>query len=120
MKYYYNGKLIRTSKNHIYTHAVIDIADYECIGCRPSEDKAEAIIKSEIAQAERSIANCKSAIKALESGKRGYSHKEARRTWFHDFYPSDTIQRYTESIDRIEKYIEEVNSNWRVVELEMK
>lgn len=118
MKFYYNGKLIRTSKNHEYTHAVIDITDSGCVGCRVGADKAEAIIRTEISQAERSIANCKTAIKALEAGKDGYFYKEGRRTWYCKFSSSNTIERYTESIEHLQNYIDRINNTWQVVELE--
>lgn len=118
MKYYYNGQLIRTSKNHIYTHAVIDITDNGCVGCRADEDKAEAIIRTEISATKRSIENCKSAIKALESGKDGYFVKEGRRTWFNRFTSTSTVERYSEAIERLNAYIDRINTTWRVVELE--
>ena len=118
MKFYYNGQLIRTSKNHEYTHAVIDITDNQCVGCRVGEDKAEAIIRSEISQAERSIANCKSAIKALENGKSGYYSKDGRHTYYCKFNTSNTIERYTRSIDHLNNYISRIKETWKVVELE--
>ena len=120
MKFYYKGKLIRTSKNHKYTHAVINITNLGCIGCRAGADKAEAIIKSEISQTERSIANCKSAIKAIEARKDGYFCKEGRRTWYNKFSPGSTVEKYTESIERLNNYINRINETWRVVELEVR
>ena len=121
MKFYYNGKLIRTSKNHEYTHAVIDITDNGCVGCRVGADKAEAIIRSEISATERSIANCKAAIKALENGKTGYHARENRsRTWFHKFSDRDTVEKYNRSIEQLQGYIDRINATWQVVELEAK
>lgn len=118
MKFYYNGHLIRTSKNHIYTHAVIDITDCGCVGCRTGEDKAEAIIRTEISVTERSIANCEAAIKALENGKSGYYAKDGRRTYFCKFTPSNTVEKYNRSIERLKGHIDRINKTWRVVELE--
>lgn len=120
MKFYYNGQLVRTSKNHEYTHAVIDITDGKCVGCRVGEDKADAIIRSEISASERSIENCKRAIKAMEQGKSGYYVKEGRRTWYCKFTTSNTIERYRESIDYLNSYIDRINSTWKVVELEVR
>lgn len=119
MKFYYNGKLVRTSKNHEYTHAVIDITNNACVGCRVGADKAEAIIRGEISATERSIANCKTAIKALENGKSGFHAKEGRgRTWYHKFTTSDTVEKYNRSIEQLKGYIDRINATWQVVELE--
>ena len=118
MKFYYLGKLMRTSKNHMYTHAVVDMRTGECIGCRANEENAHAIIRTELSQCERSIANCRSAIKALRDGKSGYYEKEGRRTWYNRFSPSTTEERYTTSIERIEQYMDRIKRDWCVVELE--
>lgn len=118
MKFYYNGKLIRTSKNHEYTHAVIDITDNGCVGCRVGEDKAEAIIRTEISQTERSIANCQTAIKALEAGKTGYYHKDGRRSLFYRFGSHNTVEKYKKSIESLQGYIDKIKATWKVVELE--
>ena len=118
MKFYYNGQLIRTSKNHEYTHAVIDITDNGCVGCRVGKDKAEAIIRGEISQTERSIANCKAALKAIANGKDGFFGKDGRRTYYSKFSKSQTAEYYEASIERLNNYINKINSTWRVVELE--
>lgn len=118
MKFYYNGKLVRTSKNHEYTHAVINITNDGCMGCRASKETAEAIITSEIAQYEKRIANYESAIKALESGKSGYYAKEGRRIYYNKFSSDSTVERYIERIEWCREYINKVMANWQVVELE--
>ena len=118
MKFYYNGQLVRTSKNHEYTHAVIDITDNGCVGCRVGKDNAEAIIRSEISQTEKSIANCLSAIKALEGGKDGFFYKEGRRTWYSKFSKSQTVEYYRGRIEHLSNYIDRINTTWQVVELE--
>lgn len=44
MKFYYNGQLMRTSKTHNYTHAVIahhDDGTISCIACSASRELAE-------------------------------------------------------------------------------
>jgi len=118
MKFYYNGQLIRTSKNHEYTHAVINITNGGCMGCRASKETAEAIITSEIAQYEKRIANYESAIKALESGKSGYYYKDGRRTYYTKFASDSSIENYTRWIEYNRDYINKIKSNWKVVELE--
>ena len=46
MRYYYNGQLIRTSKTHHYTHAVIIRKEDKviCYGCSSSEKGAEKLM----------------------------------------------------------------------------
>lgn len=118
MKFYYNGNLVRTSKNHIYTHAVVNTVSGKAIGCRANKENAEAIISSEIAQYERGIKNCESAIKALQSGKSGYYSKDGRRSWFCKFDPDRTVSDYEEWIESRRNRIEEIKATWKVVELE--
>ena len=120
MRFYYNGELVRTSKNHIYTHAVINTENNACMGCRANKENAEAIITSEIASNEKRIANSETAIKALENGKSGYYVKDGRHTWYCKFEKEDTVDRYTESIKWRRERIDYIEKNWKVVELEAK
>ena len=118
MKFYYNGKLIRTSKNHEYTHAVIDITTGKCKGCRANEYTASTIISTECAWYERQIDNYRNAIKALESGKKGYYAKDGRRTYFSRFDADASVENYTRWIEWNMEHIKEIKANWKVVELE--
>ena len=118
MKFYYNDKLIRTSKNHIYTHAVIDITTGGCKGCRADKANAEAIISAEVANYEKRISNYENAIKALQNGKSGYYAKDGRHTYYSRFDADSTVEKYTEWIEWNRNYINEVKTNWQVVELE--
>lgn len=119
MKFYYNGKLIRTSKNHTYTHAVIDMSDGSLKGCRASKETAEALIRSEISQYEKWIAEKKKAIKAIENGKNYYITKERGRSYKITIdQPYQTIEWYTKGIEGNNKGIEHIKANWQVVELE--
>ncbi len=118
MKFYYNGKLVRTSKTHAYTHAVIDITTGGCKGCRTSKESAEAVISSEIAQYSKKNDNYKTAIKALENGKSGYYGKDGRRTYYEKFASEDTVEKYNRWIAVNDEYIEEIKANWKVVALE--
>lgn len=120
MKFYYNGELVRTSKNHVYTHAVINRVDGKviCLGCSSSKNGAEKIISKEVSRSERFIENYKRAINALNSGKSGYYWKEGRNTSFIHFNASDTIEVYKRRIKDNENAIERCNS-FEIVELEM-
>lgn len=118
MKFYYNGQLVRTSKSHEYTHAVIDTITGGCKGCRVGKDKAEAIISTEVAYYEKKINNYTNAIKAMKNGKNGYYAKDGRHTYFRKFSSDSTIERYNEWIEWNRNYINSVKANWKVVELE--
>lgn len=118
MKFYYNGELVRTSKNHIYTHAVINTENNACMGCRANKENAEAIITSEIASNEKRIANSETAIKALENGKSGYYVKDGRHTWYCKFSKENTVAWYNDCIESRRERIDYIKNNWKVVELE--
>ena len=119
MKFYYNGKLIRSSE-HAYTHAVINIETGMCEGCRTSEQAARSIISQAINRELAEITNCKSAIKALESGKKYYTVKIGRRTCPIKLDKDDSIKLYEDYMKASEKFIEAIKQYWRVVELEAK
>lgn len=119
MKFYYNGKLVRTSKTHEYTHAVIDMSDGSLKGCRACKENAEALIKSEIAQYEKWIAEKKKAIEAIKSGRNYYITKERGRSYKIKIdQPYQTIEWYENGIKGNSMGIEKIKSNWQVVELE--
>ena len=118
MKFYYNGQLVRTSKNHEYTHAVIDITTGACKGCRVGKDKAEAIISAEVSYLDKKFSNYTNAIKALENGKSGYYAKDGRHTYYTKFSADSTIEQYRQWIEWNRDYINKVKTNWQVVELE--
>ncbi len=122
MKFYYEGKLIRTSKNHNYTHAVINIQTGSCIGCRTSEDACQSIITTEINGCLGGIRNSEEKIKALEAGKSGYYIKDGRRSWWHKFEnsPFDTIESTNKRIEYLLEEIDRIKQNWKIVKLECK
>ncbi len=72
MKLYYDGKLIRTSKNHEYTHAVIDTETGSCLGCGTSLENAQAILNQNINEYETEINNCDLGLKAISENKTYY------------------------------------------------
>lgn len=69
MKYYIDGKLVRTSKN-TYTHAVL-FGD-ELVSCSSRYDLAVKEMDRRIANHNGNIADFKSAIKAIDEGKNFY------------------------------------------------
>ena len=118
MKYYYNGNLIRTSKTHAYTHAVIDISTMKVIGCRNSLENAETLRTSEINTIIRWIENYKNKLKCFKDGKSKYGWKEGRKTWYTSFKSTDTEESILEAIKMNEEFLETVKKNYKVVELE--
>lgn len=118
MKFYYNGKLIRTSKNHIYTHAVINNTTGALIGCRKSLELAEAIKTGEINRYYHAIAEQEAAIKALKAGKKGIWLKDGRHSWYKEFTDKHTVEYFEECIESLKRSIEYFSENWEIVELE--
>lgn len=118
MKYYYNGLLIRTSKNHIYTHAVIDISTMRVIGCRGSLEKAETLLTSELNIIVRRIENYINKLKCFKAGKSKYGWKDNGKIWYETFKSTDTEDSILEAIRHSEEYLETIKQNYKVVELE--
>lgn len=118
MKYYYNNTLIRTSKTHKYTHAVINEVDGKviCYGCSSSKAGAEKIKNTEISYYQRRIANGQNALKALDAGKSGYYYKDGRHTEFIKFEEHDR-EFYERYLDEAEQAVERYNK-WQIVEIE--
>ena len=118
MKFYYGDKLVRTSKNHIYTHAVIDMSDNNaCLGCRASKETAEAIITTAIHAKENGIKECKTALKALEAGKKGYWVRERGHS-YPIYFKDRKADYYIDWMESCKESIKRINENWVVVELE--
>ena len=82
-KYYYNGKLVRTS-DHIYTHAVLNEKG-EVIACRPSFEKASNVITSEVSKAKKAINENNKGIEARKAGKDGFWTKDGNTKYFVSF-----------------------------------
>lgn len=120
MKFYYNGKLVRTSKNHVYTHAVIN-ENGGCIACSSTRKGAEQVISSEISYNERRLQTQLNKKKAIEEGAAGYWDVSERKHYWEKFRGKDyqTLEYAEEQIEWYKKQIEVVRS-WKVVELEAK
>lgn len=120
MKFYYEGKLIRTSKNHIYTHAVIS-ADTGCvIGCRSSKEACEAIITNRINARLQAIENEQNILKAMQNGQNKYSCKDGRKTFYMPIDKDWTEETIRQFMQNESDAIEYFRTNYKVVELEAK
>lgn len=119
-RFYYGDKLIRTSKDHIYTHAAINITTGKCYGCSATRQGAQANIDRIVNGYIEGIENAKAAKKAIEGGKNGYFFKEGRHTGFHRFEKTDTAEKYEKSIAQMKNGMDWYKNNLRVVELEQR
>ena len=117
-KFYFGDKLIRTSKDHIYTHAAININTGKCYGCSSTLKGAQANIDRMLSGHRTGIENTKNAIAALARGQKGYWYKDGRRGWYHRFEKDDTLEAYDKWIKYHEDTIDWITKNLRVVELE--
>lgn len=124
MKFYYNGQLIRTSANHIYTHAVLNEKG-KCLGCRSNRQAAEAIITTAIHGHEDGIANEKAAIEALKKGQTMVRFKDGNRYYWYNLKRSTWLGEkaldpsyYESCIISARNCIEQIRATWKVVELE--
>ncbi len=98
MKYYVNDRLVRTSKNHIYTHAVMRGDDL--IACCGSLDLAGKRMSSEIGRYNSSINDCKNAIIAIDNGVGYYWSKVCGRSYKVEIRHSR--KEYEDSIAKME------------------
>lgn len=116
MKFFYNDKLVRTSKTHHYTHAVIRIDTGKALTCSATRQGCESFINSYISEAVQGIENAKRALNALTAGRSKYEIKFGRKSYF------ETVKHdpayYQEWIDGNNKRIEWIRTNWKIVELE--
>lgn len=113
MKYYYEGKLIRTS-NHIYTHAVID-SKGKCVACRNGYENAVKAKNAE--RSNKAIKEANDAINALKAGRKYYFYKIGQFSYKYTFKANDTIEKYQGVIERANDWNKIVDS-WQIVELE--
>ena len=114
-KYYYNGKLIRTSNNSGYRYAVID-EEGNVKGCRSDYKAADAIITARINRLEQGLQNTKNAYHAAVNGQKKYPARDGR---YCAYYPvRETAEYYADMIESYKKDIEYYRVNWRIVEIE--
>ena len=116
MKFYYKDKLVRTSKNQHYTHAVITESE-KGIGvwaCASRRDLAEKAMQKEINWHSAQGDNLREHIKAIENGKKEYyCHGRYYKTSPKD--DADALRRY---LAEHEERIAEMRATFKIVELE--
>ena len=115
MKFYYNGKLVRTSKTHEYKYGVYHTNLDKVIACSATKDGAQAHIDAKVANLNREIENCENALKAIAKGKTHYGYKDGRKTYLEKV---STAEKHTEWLAGYKKSLESVKRTHKVVELE--
>ena len=109
MKYYINGKLIRTSKN-TYTHAVL--LDDKVVSCCGDLEKARKALAREIAECDRYIRNYTAAVKAIDEGKSYFMATYGRETG------KEKITCSRETYAAMVKRNEDIKTRYSIRELE--
>lgn len=124
MKFYYEGKLVRTSKTHEYKFAAIDVskADGEKISalkCSATHEGAKSEIDRKRNNALNAITHYEQMIKAIENGYKHMWAKECGHAYKIDLtkYSIDELRSY---IDSERKYLDYIQMNFKVVQLEAK
>ena len=121
MKFYYNGKLIRTSKNHQYTHAVIYEPTNECIGCRTSYEACLSFLNGEINGARQQVENAQRKIDAINNGRTHYIYKDGRKEFRYPITETGAYKMSAEEwLECAKQYLDKVQNAWKIVELEMR
>lgn len=110
MKFYYKGQLIRTSKNHHYTHAIIIVEDneFKCVACSSSRELAEKAFEN--------LAVYKN-YRIMLSVKNGTYKKKDRWSKSIEELRSEAINEYG-SVDEELNYWENAIGKYEIVEIE--
>lgn len=115
MKFYYNGKLICTSKTHTYTHAVLTPAG-DTFSRSSSREGAVKALRAKINEWEQIRSNYQNAIEALKAGRPYYFSKYGRRE-VKQSLSGKTVADYERQLAEAERIIADYNT-YQVVELE--
>lgn len=114
MKFYYNGKLIRTSKTHDYKFAAM--IDGTCLKCSATKEGAQAEITRLIRDRELNIEAEKNAIKAIERGETMFKGRGGH--WIKIDPEWHTVENLTKWIECNTQALYNIKANAEVVELE--
>lgn len=115
MKFYYNGKQVRTSKTHEYHFGILSINGDAINSCHATREAAEKEMAKAPAACRTAIGEYKDAIKAIENGKTKFPRKMCGRTYYDKIAYSK--EEYEGMIERAEARIAELGKR-KIVELE--
>lgn len=116
MKFYYNNKLIRTSKTHIYTHALID-QNGKAVTCSATREGCEKELSRRIREIEQRMVNHENALKAQASGKTQVMWKDGRSSYYMKLNQL-SLDHFAEYIEAEKEMIRIRKHEWKIVELE--
>lgn len=119
MKYYYDGKLVRTS-DHIYTHAVYDTSKGKVMACRNGLDNALSAKNAEMSLERGNIRYYEDMIKAIKAGRDYFFTKCGRVTEKHKIGENMTVEKAENRIGEIKAWIEKRMNELVIVKLEAK
>ena len=119
MKFYYGGKLVRTSENHEYHFGIYRLDSGKMRSCHSTKELAEKTLQSFINEPLSWIENNdKRAIQAIKNGKKKYWVKVGNRECLEPLGNMDTIEKWEKRIEDNKKIHEFRKNNFCVVELE--
>ena len=117
MKFYYEDKLIRTSKTHVYTHALIGQSG-KAITCSATREGCEKELLRRLHDIERSITNYENALKAQAAGKKQVMWLDGRTSYYVNLCDLDNLDEFEEYIIAGKETIHIIAHEWKIVELE--
>lgn len=115
MKFYYEGKLIRTSKTHEYKYAAISSSGH-CLKCSATKQGAQAELDRIFRESMRNLEFYRAALQALEIGEARV--RNSRGEWIKldtTWYKPEELRKWIKSIEENAPTFYERN---KVVELE--
>ncbi len=118
MKFYYNGKLMRTSKTHEYHYAIVKVDGSKAWSCHGTYNAAQKEMNRVIAERQSAIDSLNERKKALLSGRKYYFIKDGRREYKYTFTEGDTVEDCIERIEKAEAKLKWFIENWKIVELQ--
>lgn len=109
MKFYYEGTLLRTSKTHHYTHAIIKRTNdgIKCIGCSSSLEKAKKLMENHPTYQDYKLAL--SVQNGTYKKRNSYSNSI-------EYLKERAIENYG-SIDAWVNRYETIINSWEIVEI---
>lgn len=125
MKFYYDGKLMRTSKTHEYHFAIIN-ASGTCWSCHGTREAAEKEYRRIISEYETGIESANKAIAMINKGIYSYMVKSGRisyrvnlKTNYGDNIDRTKVEYWEARIESLKADIERFKTR-KIVELEMR
>ncbi len=118
MKFYYEDKLIRTSKTHVYTHALIGQSG-KAITCSATREGCEKELLRRLHNIERSLMNHENALKAQAAGKKQVRWWfDGRTSYYVKLCDIDNLDKFEEYIIADKEIIRIIMHEWKIIELE--